>query len=45
MLALTTDSNNQFLIAGDITGAISVFDINNYCNGFSKVSLHHIIIL
>lgn len=32
MLALTTDPLNQYLIAGDTVGFISVFDISHYGN-------------
>ena len=33
VLGLCTDSKDQFLIAGDIHGYITIFDIKKYCNG------------
>ncbi len=33
VLALCVDSKDKFLIAGNIKGFITVFDISKYCNG------------
>ena len=33
VLALATDPNDNYLLAGDTMGVISVFDISHYCIG------------
>lgn len=33
VLALCSDPDNQYLIAGDTEGTISLFDISTYCTG------------
>ena len=39
VLDLCTDPEDQFLIAGDIQGYITIFDIKNYCNGSAAKAL------
>ena len=35
-MALTTDALDQYLVAGDTVGYISIFDIGHYCTGPSE---------
>lgn len=35
VLALSTDDNDHYLIAGDVRGCIAIFDISQYCIGFT----------
>lgn len=43
VLALATDSNDQYLLTGDTVGIINIFDISHYCIG--EVSIVTIIII